>query len=226
MTKHEFLGDLERRLYALPYNERRDALEYHDAYIRDADDEAAAIIELGTPEAVANNILQDYKQKEGHYTPPYSQSFSQQVERAIQDCVAWVKSIWNRPDGTRNAIIIVLAILAAIVLLPFAAAVIVPLVMIPLSLVIAAVAVIFSFGVAAVATIAAGVASIIAGFFSGDFPAGMTMVGAGILSIGIGLLFVKLVTLMVRAFAFIIRTGIAKLRTIDFLHKSKNSARG
>ena len=60
MTKHEFLSQLSHKLRALPESEKRDALEYYDGYISDADNEAAAIAELGRPGEVAAIILSNY----------------------------------------------------------------------------------------------------------------------------------------------------------------------
>ncbi len=60
MTRTEYLKSLEKLLAALPETERRDALDYYDEYFdaAGADREAATIAELGTPEEVAQKILE------------------------------------------------------------------------------------------------------------------------------------------------------------------------
>jgi len=63
MTKTSFLSQLAQRLQVLPEEERREALEYYNNYLSDAEDEYAAIAELGTPAEVAANILADFVSK-------------------------------------------------------------------------------------------------------------------------------------------------------------------
>ena len=60
MTKNEFLSQLSYKLRVLPESEQRDALEYYEGYISDADNEAAAIESLGSPGEVAATILANY----------------------------------------------------------------------------------------------------------------------------------------------------------------------
>ena len=60
MTKHEYLEKLANKLRALPMHEVSAAIEYYDSYLSDADDEAAAIAQLGPPGEVAATILSDY----------------------------------------------------------------------------------------------------------------------------------------------------------------------
>ncbi len=60
MTRTEYLKSLEKLLAVLPETERRDALDYYEEYFDAAgpDREAATIAELGTPEEVAQKILE------------------------------------------------------------------------------------------------------------------------------------------------------------------------
>lgn len=60
MTREEFLSKLEQALAALPYAERRDALNYYEEYFDSAgpENEAQTIADLGSPEEVARSILE------------------------------------------------------------------------------------------------------------------------------------------------------------------------
>lgn len=60
MTRTEFLTKLEQALAALPYEERRDALNYYEEYFDSAgqENEAQTIADLGSPEEVARSILE------------------------------------------------------------------------------------------------------------------------------------------------------------------------
>lgn len=60
MTRTEFLTKLEQALAALPYEERRDALNYYEEYFDSAgqEKEAQTIADLGSPEEVARSILE------------------------------------------------------------------------------------------------------------------------------------------------------------------------
>lgn len=60
MTREEFLTKLEQALAALPYAERRDALNYYEEYFDSAgpENEAQTIADLGSPEEVARSILE------------------------------------------------------------------------------------------------------------------------------------------------------------------------
>lgn len=61
MTREQFMQSLEKLLAALPTEERRDALDYYDEYFDAAgpDREAETLAELGSPEEVAQKILED-----------------------------------------------------------------------------------------------------------------------------------------------------------------------
>lgn len=61
MTKYEFLGDLSRLLADLPEEERKQALHYYEDYFADAgeDNEQNVLKELGSPEAIADQIKND-----------------------------------------------------------------------------------------------------------------------------------------------------------------------
>lgn len=60
MKKYEYLSELEKRLSALPEDERRDALDYYEEYFDAAgtDNEDATAAELGDPAEAARKILE------------------------------------------------------------------------------------------------------------------------------------------------------------------------
>ena len=62
MNRQEFFRRLEYLLRGIPESERMDALAYYNDYFDDAgaDNEQQVIFELGSPEAVAQIILEDY----------------------------------------------------------------------------------------------------------------------------------------------------------------------
>ncbi|MCE5235042.1 MAG: DUF4097 family beta strand repeat-containing protein [Clostridiaceae bacterium] len=61
MNRKEFLTRLEAALATLSYEERQAALRYYEEYLWDAgeENEAAAIAELGAPEALAERIIRE-----------------------------------------------------------------------------------------------------------------------------------------------------------------------
>ncbi|HWS29261.1 MAG TPA: DUF4097 family beta strand repeat-containing protein [Clostridia bacterium] len=61
MNRKEYLARLETALMTLSYEERQAALRYYEEYLWDAgeENEAAAIAELGSPEALAEKIIRE-----------------------------------------------------------------------------------------------------------------------------------------------------------------------
>lgn len=73
MSRKEFLGQLERLLWDIPEQERKEALEYYQSYFEDAgeENESSVIQELGSPGKVAAIIkadLEDNREEHGEYT--------------------------------------------------------------------------------------------------------------------------------------------------------------
>lgn len=64
MTAYEYLNALREALGVLPDEERANAIRYYEEYFLDAgpENEMRVIQELGTPEEVAQQILNDYKE--------------------------------------------------------------------------------------------------------------------------------------------------------------------
>ena len=81
MNRQEFLRQLESLLYAIPANERADALAYYNDYFDEAgiENEQSVIQELGSPQKVAQSIIEDfrssgYEQTYENTTGQYSQN--------------------------------------------------------------------------------------------------------------------------------------------------------
>ena len=64
MNRQEFMNRLEYLLRGIPASEREDALAYYNDYFDEAgaENEAQVILELGSPELVAEKILADVQQ--------------------------------------------------------------------------------------------------------------------------------------------------------------------
>lgn len=69
MNRTEFMERLERLLWDIPEQERREALQYYNDYFDDAgpENEAQVIRELGSPARVAETIRQGMSEN-GEYT--------------------------------------------------------------------------------------------------------------------------------------------------------------
>jgi len=190
MTKSQYLEQLAMKLRAMPEGERQDALEYYDGYISDAEDEADAITQLGSPAEVAAHILANYVEKE---------SLPSEAEGGIKTKKNGIKIVW----------IAILGLFALPIGLPLA----ITLAMIPISLFIALFSVVVAVGASAIALFVSGVVAIILSPFVlvQDFGFGLIVIGYGLLSVGIGLLFAKLITMLFSGFPKIARLVSRKI---------------
>ena len=178
MLKNEFLSQLSNKLRALPDSEQRDALEYYEGYISDAEDEAAAIRDLGSPGEVAATILSNY---------------------VSQRPMAYSSRPPRRGSRIKNAHIAILAIFALPIGLPLAGA--------ALGLIIGLIAVIFTVIVTAAALLIAGIATLIYSPFAlaNDFWFGLITGGMGLIVLGIGVLAFKGSAKLISGFPAILR---------------------
>ena len=161
MSRYEFIEELKRRLRKLPYDEIKEAVEYYEGYFDDAgeENEQAVLDELGSPSAVASQIIANYAVKEADTEQPVNKNW---------------RTTW----------LVILALFAAPVALPLALSA----AAVALSLIIALSAVIFSFFAAGAAVFAGGIVCVIAGFLVifQSFPTTMLYAGAGLLLLGLG----------------------------------------
>lgn len=171
MTTNEYLAQLERRLRALPKNERSDAVDYYRGYFEDAGEDGTAAIErLGSPAEVAAVIVAQYATGD---TPK-----TEKLERR------GLSIVWA----------VILAIFAAPIGLPIAAA----LVVVALSLLIVVLSVLFVLGASALGLTVGGVGGFVFGVIAlfYDIPLALLTAGAALTMLGIGILFAKLTAVM------------------------------
>jgi len=192
MTKSDFLSHLAYKLRVLPETERRDALDYYDGYISDADSEQTALAQLGSPGEVAAMILAEYLSKEPAAQP-------------VGDAPPAPSGYYppHRPSGMKNALVIIAAIFAVPIGLPIA----IGLAATAFGLFIGLVAIIFSFGLAGAVSILAGILSLITTPFVMFQDGGLALMnaGMGLAGIGIGILFLYGAWVAASGFAWISR---------------------
>ena len=161
MNRREFIEELKRRLRKLPYDEIKEAIDYYEGYFDDAgeENEQAVLAELGSPAAVASQIIADFAVKEAEIDKP-------------------VKKNW------RSTWLVILALFASPIAVPIALAV----GAVVLALIISLLAVLISFFAAGVSIVAGGLASAAAGVFVifQSVPTTMLYFGVGLILLGIG----------------------------------------
>ncbi len=185
MNRNEFLEQLRRKLRKLPAEEAQDALSYYEQYFDDAgeENEASAILELGSPANAAAQIIADYAVKEAD--TPFDQKTAKRG----------LSTVW----------VVILSIFAAPVALPLAlvfAAFIFMLLMMVL-------AVVFSFGITGVALLAAGLATVLLSvpIFFQSLSSAIFYLGTGLVSFGLGIpVLWGTVALAKRCFSWLSRT--------------------
>lgn len=92
MTRTEYMKSLEKLLASLPETERRDALDYYDEYFDAAGKsrESETIAELGSPEEVAQKILENQD-----FVPAEAPSASIEPEQSSKRPVKKHRSHWT-----------------------------------------------------------------------------------------------------------------------------------
>lgn len=203
MDKQTFLRRLEEGLRQLPPEEREDILAYHREYFQDAgpEQEAKVIQELGDPDLLARRLLSEYGEQPPASPPPPPPS-QPQPEAPKK----------KRPSGVLVAI---LALLAAPIALPLAAAlgaVAIALAVAALSVALALMAVIVGVLVTGIALVALGVSALLL-----YPPAALVVLGAGLVCCGLGLFgvmpVVRLIQAMFRGLASLFRKAFSRRKT-------------
>lgn len=203
MDKQTFLRRLEEGLRQLPPEEREDILAYHREYFQDAgpEQEAKVIQELGDPDLLARRLLSEYGEQPPASPPPPPPS-QPQPEAPKK----------KRPSGVLVAI---LAVLAAPIALPLAAAlgaVAIALAVAALSVALALMAVIVGVLVTGIALVALGVSAL--ALYP---PAALVVLGAGLVCCGLGLFgvmpVVRLIQAMFRGLANLFRKAFSRRKT-------------
>jgi len=204
LTKDEFLSQLGYKLRVLPKNERRDALEYYEGYLSDADDERTAIAQLGSPGEVAAIILADH------------------VEKGVDLGRAEGGGFWRRlksgGGGIRAAWMIILALFA----LPFGLPFIIVMALIPFMLFIFLGTFVITFGALSISFFGAGIVSMILSPFVlvQEFSFGLVVVGTGVLLTGLGILMGKFLLFSMSGFG-----ALAKAISRSIRRRAKSDGR-
>jgi len=185
MTKAKYLNQLNRKLRAMPDNERRDALEYYDGYLSDAEDESAAMSQLGSPGEVAASILVSHAAKE-----PAPDEAGQPARKA------GAKGIWI-------AWVVALAIFALPVGLPL----VIALAAIAFSLIISLLAIVLATGAVILAFLFVGVVGLIIFpmIVLQDAAMALFFLGVGLVALGLGILLIKCIVILMKGFPMIAR---------------------
>lgn len=164
MNKETYLKQLESKLKRMPSYEVKDALEYYNEYFDEAGVENAqqVIKVLGAPAQVASKILADYA----------------------------IKDLDDHPGSAKKGLlaiwIMILAIFATPIALPImltVVALIFTFVLLCGSLVIAAIAILFSLFLGGIGSLIGGVAVL-----TQHIPTALFFIGLGLIASGIGLL--------------------------------------
>lgn len=188
MTKNEYMEQLRKKLKRLPREDFNKAIEYFEEYFADAGEEniIQAIEDLGSPQEAADQIIREVAIDHG------------KSGEAKKDVRMGFRGVW----------VVILAIFASPIALPFVFAAVVML----LALLIAVVAFLAAIGLTGVAlTISAPLALIGAVMMiPKSIPVALVCAGTGLLSIAFGVLIVYASYLLVRKFLYCIVSAFGK----------------
>jgi len=181
MSRHEFIAELKKKLRKLPFDEIKEAVDYYEGYFDDAgvENEQAVIEELGSPSAVASQIIATFAVKEA-------------------DTEKSGKKSW------RTVGLVILALFASPVAVPIAAS----LGVVAIALIITVFSVFLSFFITGIALFASGLASVVAGFLVifQSIPTTLFYVGVGLVCLGFGAsIIIATVSLSKKFFSWLIR---------------------
>lgn len=205
MKRMEYMERLEQLLLVLPEEEREEALQYYHDYFEDAgaEKEEDVIRELGTPEEVAAKIRAGFAGESGEYS---EQGFEDVRFHKSHEIVAEAERVdgtWEEMFGDdaefhqnkkQNKNTNIWKVIAIIVLVVFAAPIMVPigvaLLAVVFALILTVVAVLFGIGVSGFAILLSGIIVIIAGIAKIILaPAtGILAAGIGCILLAIGVL--------------------------------------
>ncbi|MGI5893381.1 MAG: DUF1700 domain-containing protein [Candidatus Merdivicinus sp.] len=160
MTRNEYLEALRKGLSSLPFQEQEDALQYYTEYFDDAgvEQEQQVIAELGSPEELARNIIQNSMFSLTRNSEESEES-SEKTGRQWKAFERAEKSA-SAVKNSNQALFWALVILSSIIWIPLLFGVIVTV----LSILIGAIALLGGLGIAALAMLAASIFCIGAGF--------------------------------------------------------------
>lgn len=233
MRRREYLERLEQLLWVLPEEEREEALQYYNDFFDDAgaENEETVIRELGSPEEVAAKIRAGFAGENAEYSEQgyedarfYNrQDIITEAERvegtwekvSAEDApVEHKKSHRGNPNVWKVIAIIVLVLFAAPIMLPLGIA----LAAVVFSVIVAILAVLFGLGISGFAILGAGIMVIVAGVAKILLtPAvGILAVGIGCIILAIGILLSwGMISILLKVVPAIIR-GIVKVLGTPF----------
>lgn len=220
MNAYEYLQALRAALTILPDDEIDNAMRYYEDYFLDAGDENASqvISELGTPEQVAQAIVNDYTGVMRRRPPHFDTQ-----KQAQSDPVSGVPLGQNgKPvrKGMNPWVLAVLVLLGLPIGLPILAALVILAVAAVITIAALAFAGIITTVLLAVTPFLAGCALIVVSFLLWATPASaLATLGAGLVCTAVGLLLILLLTKLcvlfvpplVRGFVAMIRWPLMKL---------------
>lgn len=189
MNKAEFLARLHKLLKKLPKEESQSAIRFYADYFNDAgeENEHRVLTELGSPEAVAKQILEDYE----------------------------ARGVFKPKKSMPKALLITLIVLAS-PLLAGVLGMAIGLAAVAFALAIAAFAVLFSFTIVSLALMLAGIVVVFAAFcVILQSPATCAFfAGLGLVAIGLGVLWAILTIYLTQKSVQGLRALFSKLRSI------------
>lgn len=188
MNKEKFISELRKKLKRLPKEEVDNIIDYYSEYFNDADkDEYEVVKELGSPSAIASQILADYA-----FDDTKEKSNKRYLNRIIMIILAICAAPIAFPLGiVAIALIFVLLILGGVLLLTFGV-------------------VIFAFMIAGVATFIGGFKILFQSTGAGIFYIGISLLIAGI-SILLGVGIKNIAPRIGQHFKYIVRKLLLKL---------------
>jgi len=196
LTKQDYLLQLESKLVALPERERANALSYYESYLSNAEDEAAAIANLGTPGDVAAEIFASYV-KRGNQAPPTP---------AASAATAMPHAHSTRRSGLPWWLFVIIAVIAAPLVIGLGGGL--------LGVLGGIGAAVIAFAASGFAMFATGAASIVLAIpvMFQDTGFGLLVAGTGLVFLGIGILFFKLAALICNGVFYLIQKAIRSIR--------------
>ena len=206
MNRMEFFKRLEYLLRGLPHSEKMDALTYYNDYFDEAgvENEQRVIQELGSPEAVAEKILEDYRRETGYnyntreagcaYNEPETEYNYTTQENGMPN-MATQQTQKKKLSAGKIALIVVLLILTC----PIWIGVVAGLFGAVVGILGALFGVVVGLGGAAIGLVVASAVCIVAGIIAAiAIPLeGLAMIGIGALLFALGMLLALLVVLVV-----------------------------
>ena len=187
MNKQAFMQELEYRLRHLTDEDKLDALEYYSEYIDDLNlpPEDDVCVHLGTPKEVARQII------------------AQTTERKIEE-----QQEKKTTKGFGSIVwLAILGIFASPIVLPLAIAAVI----IFISFIITIGSIVFAFGVAGVACVAAGLLVTIVGIITPVWAQKFIAIGGGLFTCGLGIMFILLTSLLAKLMVKMISGIIRKM---------------